>query len=454
MIWFFTLAFPTLGEAGLISNDFIQNGYWGISFLKPYQLFGLENKTPIANACFWSLLFNAGIFTLVSFFTSPDIEELSQADIFINIEKYSEDPERNLLKRQASVPQLKRVLVRYLGCDKTRELLQEYSGKVEESSSKSENTATAEFINYVEKMLAGAFGSSSAKIILSSEITKEDIKPRQLISILDQTKKIMEYSTELERKTEQLEKASIELEEANEGLKRLDTLKAEFISTVTHELRTPITTIRSFSQILSTKRDLPEEKKQAFLEIILKECDRIRRLIDQVLEVERLESKTAQEESCCQVNTIVNNALDRLSPQIENKGIQLIVNLPEENHSVKLSEDKLLQVMLNLLSNATKFADSNQGEIDVNVSYIENRKSICVEVYNNGAAIPERYKDTIFDKFIQVKEGNLAKPEGSGLGLYITRKFIEQAGGSIDFTSGVEEGTCFFFFLPVINVRE
>ena len=452
-IWFFALAFPTLGEAGLISNDFIQNGYFGIPYLKPYQLFGLENMTPIANACFWSLIVNTGIFTVVSFFTSSDIEELSQADIFINIEKYSEDPERNLLKRQASVPQLKRVLVRYLGSEKTREILLDYTGKIEDNPSKSETAATSEFINYVEKMLAGAFGSSSAKIILSSEITKEDIKPRQLISILDQTKKIMEYSTELERKTEQLEKASIELEEANEGLKRLDMLKAEFISTVTHELRTPITTIRSFSQILASKKDLPEEKKQDFLDIILKECDRIRRLIDQVLEVERLETKTALEEASCYVNTVIRYALERLSPQMENKGITLIVNLPEENYQVNLSEDKFLQIMLNLLSNAHKFADNNKGEIDVSVSYVENRHSICVEVFNNGSAIPERYRDTIFDKFIQVKEGNLAKPEGSGLGLYITKKFVEQAGGTIDFTSGAEEGTSFYFFLPVKRVQ-
>jgi len=451
VIWFITLFIPLFAEAGVIDASFLKEGYYGIHFLKPYSLFGIENVTPIANACIWSMIFNSGLFVILSLTTSQSIEEISQADIFINIEKYSNDPEMGIIKKEASVPQLKKVLVRYLGSQKTREVLQNYQGRVDATNTKIDNLASIEFINYVEKILAGAFGSASANIILESEITRENITPQKLLAILDQTKKIIEYSTELEEKTDKLQKATQDLESANESLKKLDIMKAEFISTVTHELRTPITSIRSFSQILASKKDLSEGKKQEFIAIILKECDRISRLINQVLEVEKLEQIETHETELSSINNTVQLALSRLKPLINEKNIQLQLNVTNVDHYVKLNEDKLLQVLLNIMSNAIKFSDKKKGYISV-VTYEDVDKSIIhIDIHNNGEHIPEKYKDTIFEKFIQVKEGNLAKPEGSGLGLFITKKFIEQGGGSISFESKAQHGTTFKIKLPYFD---
>lgn len=447
-VWFFTLFLPLFAEAGIVNGLFLEQGYGGQSWLKPYQFLGLENVTPISNACIWSMIFNVGLFVLLSLTTSQEIEEISQADIFKNIEKYSSDPELGLIKKEASVPQLKKVLVRYLGSQKTREILNNYRGKIEAVNSSIDNLASIEFINYVEKILAGAFGSSSAYIIMSSEITKENITPQQLISILDQTKKILEYSAELEEKTKKLTKATRELEEANERLKNLDIMKAEFISTVTHELRTPITSIRSFSQILASKKDLSSQQKDEFLSIILKECDRISRLINQVLEVEKLEHSPSSQEAYSNINEAIKNSLRRLEPQIQEKNIRLSLDLPQEDLKVKLNEDQLLQVMLNLLSNAIKFCDIQRGELEICCTLDSQTSTVNFSVHNNGSPIPEAYQTRIFEKFTQVKEGNLAVPEGSGLGLYITKKIIEQAHGKISFRSSKELGTTFYVSLP------
>lgn len=449
-IWFLTLFFPLFAEAGIIDNSFLTHGYWNQSYLKPYHFLGLQEVTPISNACIWSMIFNAGLFILVSLTTSQEIEEISQADIFKNIEKYNEDPDLQIIRKEASVPQLKKVLVRYLGSNKTREILSQYKGKVEAIPSSPDQLASTEFINYVEKILAGAFGSSSAHIILSSEIKKENITPQQLISILDQTKKILEYSAELEEKTLKLQNATQELEEANQSLKKLDIMKAEFISTVTHELRTPITSIRSFSQILASQKNLSSEKKEEFLNIILKECDRISRLINQVLEVERLDIKQ-EEESEVTINQVIESSIRRLRPLMEEKNVSFSYFIPPHDIRVKLSEDSFVQIMLNLMSNAIKFCDPQRGLVEVKVSESTQKNHVTISVFNNGQHIPESYKEHIFDKFIQVKSGNVAKPDGSGLGLFITKKMVEQAGGHISYESGSTVGTTFYFSLPVVT---
>ncbi len=450
-IWFMTLFIPLFAEAGVIDPTFLKEGYYGVSFLKPHNLFGIENVTPIANACMWSMIFNLGLFVILSLTTSQSIEEISQADIFKNIDKYNNDPELGIIKKAASVPQLKKVMVRYLGSHKTREVLQNYTGKVEASNDKIDNLASIEFINFVEKILAGAFGSASANIILESEITKENITPQKLLAILDQTKKIIEYSTELEEKTDKLQKATKELESANESLKKLDIMKAEFISTVTHELRTPITSIRSFSQILASKKDISEERKQEFIAIIVKECDRISRLINQVLEVEKLEQIQIQDATWSSINEAIQLAISRLTPLIEDQNIKLILTLAEKDYYVRINEDKLLQIFLNIVSNAIKFSDKKNGVISIECKAETQKTSLHIEIFNNGDHIPEIYADKIFQKFIQVKEGNLAKPEGSGLGLFITKKIVEQGGGNITFESRAQHGTTFKIQLPYLD---
>ena len=448
-IWFVTLPIPALAESGIITNALIKEGYFSISWLKPYALFGLENVDHISNACIWSMIFNIGLFVVVSLLTPQDVDELAQGDIYVNIEKYSNSPDMEVIRREASVLKLKQLLVRYLGSGKTRYLLKTYEGKL---SNKSDDDASQEFINYVEKTLTGAFGSASAKLLLSTDIRRQSVTLEQLNELLNQTKDILEYSQALEEKTAELTKTTEELAAVNTQLKQLDALKAEFISTVTHELRTPITSIRSFAQMMENKEDLNPEKKKEFLAIILKECDRIKRLINQVLEVEKIDAEIATSGEYSSIDSTIKLALKRLQPQIEDKNVDLIYQAIDETLKIYLNEDKMLQVMLNLLSNALKFCALNDGVIKISLEKDNEKNVAFLKVYNNGQHISEAYQDKIFEKFSQVKDGNLAKPEGSGLGLYITRKFVEQAGGQVSFVSSENEGTTFLLTFPIYRV--
>lgn len=447
-IWFITLPIPTLAESGIISKSLLSDGYFSISWLRPYALFGLENVDHISNACIWSMIFNIGLFVVVSLLTTQDVDELAQGDIYVHIEKYSNTPDMEVIRREASVQKLKQLLIRYLGSSKARYLLKNFDGAL---SDKNADNASQEFINYVEKTLTGAFGSASAKLLLSTDIRRQSVTLEQLNELLNQTKDILEYSQALEEKTTELTKTTQELAAVNTQLKQLDVLKAEFISTVTHELRTPITSIRSFAQMMEKKEDLLPEQKKEFLGIILKECDRIKRLINQVLEVEKIDAEVDALGESSSIDSTVRLALSRLQPQIEEKNIDLSYQSSDSTIMVNLAEDKMLQVMLNLLSNALKFCDAQAGIIRVTLdrNYAEN--ATYLKVYNNGQYISEEYHNKIFEKFTKVKDGNLAKPEGSGLGLYITRKFVEQAGGKVSFTSSENEGTTFILNLPIYN---
>jgi len=199
---------------------------------------------------------------------------------------------------------------------------------------------------------------------------------------------------------------------------------------------------------MEKKEDLLPEQKKEFLGIILKECDRIKRLINQVLEVEKIDAEVGALGESSSIDSTVRLALSRLQPQIEEKNIDLSYQSSDHTIMVNLAEDKMLQVMLNLLSNALKFCDAHAGIIRVTLYRNNAENATYLKVYNNGQYISEEYHTKIFEKFTQVKDGNLAKPEGSGLGLYITRKFVEQAGGKVSFISSEKEGTTFILQFP------
>lgn len=446
-IWFICLPLPTLAESGILSKSILTEGYFSISLFKPYALFGLEGFDPISHACIWSMICNAGCFVLISLYSKQDLDELAQADLFVNIEKYTGTPDVEIIKRVASVNTLKKKLVRYLGSEKTRLLLVDFNAPV--ATGLKGDDASQEFISYVEKILSGSFGAASARLILESDIRKEPVTIDQLNEVLAQTKEILEYSHALESRTNELQKTSKELEEVNRQLKKLDELKAEFISTVTHELRTPITTIRSFAQMLDTKKDLNDETKKEFFTIIIQECDRIKHLINQVLEVEKIDASTEFSDDTCTLYKVVQDVVKRVSPMIGERRILLTLDGKIHHEKIRLSEEKFLQVMLNLLSNAIKFCDDKEGQIKISI--FRQDKEVVVEIFNNGKAIPPDFLPRIFDKFTQAKDGNLAKPEGSGLGLYITKKFVEQGDGNISVHSDENSGTVYRLTFPVFE---
>ena len=149
-------------------------------------------------------------------------------------------------------------------------------------------------MHYVEVQLAGAIGGASARIMVASVVKEETLTIEEVRDILDEASQVVVYSHRLEQKSRELEAATAELREANERLKELDRLKDDFVSTVTHELRTPLTSIRAFTEILLDDPEVELGQRKKFLGIITKETERLTRLINQVLDLAKIESGKAE----------------------------------------------------------------------------------------------------------------------------------------------------------------
>src|SRR5262249_3392775 len=211
--------------------------------------------------------------------------------------------------------------------------------------------ADAELVHYVETQLAGVIGAASARIMVASVVKEEELTIDEVRKILDEASEAVVYSHRLEQKSHELERATAELREANERLKELDRLKDDFVSTITHELRTPLTSIRAFTEILLENPDIDAEQRKKFLGIITKEAERLTRLINQVLDLSKIESGKADwVESRVDMKEVISDTLAAMEQLFKEKNIQIEARLPHEVSSVKVDLDRMIQVMLNLLS--------------------------------------------------------------------------------------------------------
>ncbi|MDQ7051416.1 MAG: ATP-binding protein [candidate division KSB1 bacterium] len=238
-------------------------------------------------------------------------------------------------------------------------------------------------------------------------------------------------------------------------LRKIDRLKDQLISNISHELRTPLTAIKSFSEIL-LNYDENEETKKEFLTIINSESDRLTRLINNILDLSKLESGTAKWQlEPLQIEMVIDSAVDTLQSLLMRKKIKLVKKYAGELPPVFADHDKLTQVIVNLVNNAIKYSPEG-GKIIITTELLPETKKrkqayVKVGVIDQGPGIPEKYLDVIFEKFGQVMEtddGN--KPTGTGLGLTISREIIQHLGGRIWVESKPGKGASFYFELPVM----
>lgn len=453
IIWAYTLPFPTLVETGIISAHFIEEGFMGIKLLRPYALFGMEGSSHIANAAFWSLLFNTLIYFFVSLNTTPTPLEISQADLFVDIYKYRKaGNEYEVMRRRARIKDIRILLNRFLGVPRTNSLLNQFEN-IKRIDLSQQKTAEAELVNYAETHLAGAIGAASAKIIIGS-ITKEDpISLEEMFKVLEQTQEIIQYSKALEKKSAELVKTTEQLKSANEKLKELDHLKADFIATVTHELRTPITSIRSLSKIMLDTPNLADDQKEEFLNIVVSESERLSRLINQVLDLERIQAKPTDDEfEKVNLSSLLKETYDGLKRLMEERNINHQLHLPASQPIVLGAPDKLKQAVINLLSNAIKFCDSDNGKVEARLS-VQGHIAV-IQVLDNGKGISIKDQQLIFQRFTQIMDQQKGKPKGSGLGLFITKTIAEQHNGRIYVNSKTGKHTSFYIELPLAEIQE
>jgi len=259
---------------------------------------------------------------------------------------------------------------------------------------------------------------------------------------------VLEYSRQLEQKSAELERTSAALRAANEKLLELDRLKDDFLSTVTHELRTPLTSIRAFAEILHDNPDIDPDQSREFLHLIIKESERLTRLINQVLDMAKIEAGEIDWNiEPVDLGEILREATATTAQVFKDKGIVLEAHIPDTVPPVRGDHDRLTQVAMNLLSNAAKFTPGGTGRVVVSVG--ETDEGIRVAVSDNGPGIAPKDAEIVFDKFRQVGNTMTEKPQGTGLGLAICKRIVEHLGGRIWVATSPGHGATFAFVIPI-----
>lgn len=443
-ICIYTLLIPYAIGISNSQSNFISEGFMGYHLLKPFELFGLDYLQPISHALFWSLLFNSVTYFAISVSFKGNYRERNYAEMFVDINKYITNHEDAFVwKGTAYRNDIEKVLIRFLGEERTKRAMNIFNVKY--NVDKKIELADARLIKFSENLLTGHIGTASARILISSVVKEEKITLPEVLKILEESKENIITNKKLTETSNELKVISSKLQVANESLMIKDKQKDEFLDTVTHELRTPITAIRAASEILHDDDEIPEELKKQFLQNIISESDRLNRLIDKILDLEKFETgKQTIHPSKNNLVQTIEKSIEPLQQLIRNKKIAIHIE-SKDTINAFYDQDRIVQVITNLISNAIKFCPELEGLITIQI--IEKDNFIHTFVQDNGKGINPNDFDTIFDKFYQSTDQNIKKPVGSGLGLAICKQILEHHKGKIWVEPSIK-GACIVFTLP------
>ena len=453
LVWLYTLVLPALATAGVVDPAIVTEGPFGLALLRPHALLGLDGLGPVSHAVVWSLGANIVLVLAAGLLGRQGGLERVQAALFVEADERRRAGE--LWRGEASVAALRGLLVRFLGQERADRVFAMDLRRRGQPLAPDARADTA-LIQLAERQLARAIGSASARVMVGSVVRGEMVGQDELMQILDETSQAIEYSQRLEQKSLALERATAELREANDRLRQLDQLKDEFLATVSHELRTPLTSIRSFSEILLDTPDLAAEERAEFLTIIVRESERLTRLINDFLDLAKIESGRMEwEVGEHELDVIIEEAIAATRGVYAERRIALSREPGSVRGRVRCDKDRLEQVVINLLSNACKFVPQGQGTVRVELR--THGDGYLVRIEDNGPGVPEPYREAIFEKFRQVSGGGSLlkdKPKGTGLGLAICRQIVEHFGGRIWAEDAALGGAAICFTLPAAEAAE
>jgi signal transduction histidine kinase len=407
----------------------------------------LDYLQPVTHALFWSLLFNSATYFAISVSFKGNYRERNYAEMFVDINKYISNHEDAFIWRGTAYRNdIEKVLIRFLGTERTKRAMNIFNVKY--NVDVTQELADARLIKFSENLLTGHIGTASARILIASVVKEEKITLPEVLKILEESKENIIINKKLTETSNELKEITAQLQEANISLMEKDQQKDEFLDTVTHELRTPITAIRAASEILHDDDEIPEELKKQFLQNIISESDRLNRLIDKILDLEKFETgkQTIHPTKNNLIETI-EKSIEPLQQLIKNKKITIAIE-SKSIVSAYYDEDRIFQVITNLVSNAIKFCPDVEGLITIQVS--DQGDFIQTSVIDNGKGVPHNDFEAIFEKFYQSINQNIKKPVGSGLGLAICKQIIEHHKGKIWVEPAVK-GACIVFTLAKNN---
>ncbi|HEX7079297.1 MAG TPA: HD domain-containing phosphohydrolase [Candidatus Eisenbacteria bacterium] len=273
--------------------------------------------------------------------------------------------------------------------------------------------------------------------------TLTDRRRRALLFLADQ----IGLAVDRIRTHTELEAKSQALEAARASLRRIDEAKSDLISIVSHELRTPLTAIKAYTETLIDNAGDPTfTMQEKFLGIINEECDRLARMVNDVLDLSRMDSGRRRLRSePVSLRRLLDDVLPTVEPGLRQKRLKLRLDLPADAPCLEADADLLKQVLVNLIHNAVKFSRLD-GEIRVEASADGDRIRFAVE--DHGPGIPADQRERIFDRFYRVEREGAERVAGTGLGLAIVRSVVDLHGGSVSVESEVGLGSRFVVELP------
>ncbi|SDG75094.1 sensor histidine kinase [Roseospirillum parvum] len=447
-MWAYTLIVPTFARADWLDPMILFDGPFDLAWLRPEALFGLSGMDPLSHALLWSMLVNIGAYVLVSLFSPQGALERIQAVLFTDVFGRTGGGDTPLWTgSRATGADLFDLAIRFLGRERAQGAFAAYE-RARGLNWRRIKAADPDLLAFVERLLAGSVGAASARVLVGSVAQGEPVGLDEVMAILTETSHVIEYSQRLEEKSRQLETAAAELKAANDRLKELDRLKDDFLSVVSHEFRTPLTSIRSFSEILVDNPDMPRPQAERFMSIMVSESQRLTRLIDEHLDLAQLEAGRGEWHlSEIDPGEVIADAVAATQGVFQARRAQVEVTLEPARAAFRLDRDRLMQVVINLLSNAAKFADPEQPRIVVSGGPAAGG-GFAVSVTDNGPGVPEADHEMIFDKFARAGGEAPNRPTGSGLGLAISRQVMSHFGGRIWVENTAQGGARFHLWLP------
>ena len=447
-VWLYALFLPSFGPGVLIPAAVMEAGPLGLSWLRPHALFGVTTLDPLLHALFWSMVLNTTTLITGSLLSFPGPVERVQGALFVTGEGDEGEAAPAGWSRQhpggeADVEDLLIMAQRILGAPEAQGFFQDQARAQGKDSFLPD--PTPEFLDRLERRLAGSVGAATAHAMVAQITGGRFVSVEELMAVASETAQIMEHSAQLQAQSEELERTARKLREANEMLQKLSVQKDSFLSQISHELRTPMTSIRAFSEILMDDEIDPEQVGH-FAQIIHDESIRLTRLLDDLLDLSVLEHG--------QVNlNIQTETLGALLDRAERASNSV---LPERDFAIRrdpgaeavavtTDTGRLAQVFINVLSNARKYCTAVRPVMTVTVHRRGDR--VSVDFTDNGAGIPKDKQALIFEKFSRLTDTHQAG--GAGLGLAICREIMLNLGGDIRYVPG-QGGACFRVSFPLV----
>ncbi len=440
VVWLWTLFLPSFGLDAVISQTAMDAGPFGLHWLRPEALFGIIGMDPLVHGVMWSMLLNSGMFILGSLLSFPTPVERLQGAQFVNVFEHS-TAARAWTTTSAGAEDLLIMAQRIIGSAEAQAIFQ--AEAVRQGKSGYLPEVTPEFVARLERQLAGSVGAATAHAMVGQLIGGSGVSVEDLIAVADEAAQILEYSSQLEAKSAEQARTASALRDANEKLTALSIQKDAFLSQISHELRTPMTSIRSFSEILRDA-DMSPQEQERYAGIIHDEAIRLTRLLDDLLDLAVLENgQVTLHRQTGNLAGLLDRALDAAG--LHDGALEIVRQPAAEAVMLTSDLDRLAQVFINLIANARKYCDADRPKLKISVR--AKGDAYHIDFVDNGSGISPENQQLIFEKFSRVADQS--KAGGAGLGLAICREIMHRLGGDISYLPG-QYGAAFRVVVPKI----